>query len=143
MLRILDKDKVPVKGLKKYTDLCIESALELDDRSLLADYVSKSQGSNSVLNLSWNFAGATGRLVCSLAGDSHFNNSVKRNGVNYIVRQGYGYVGDSEMPSGATKDTFNTDDNVLFDILAIKSNGKAKIFRIGAGGEARDYEFSF
>jgi hypothetical protein len=112
-------------------------------RSLLADYVSKSQGSNSVLNLSWNFAGATGRLVCSLAGDSHFNNSVKRNGVNYIVRQGYGYVDDSEMPSGATKDTFNTDDNVLFDILAIKSNGKAKIFRIGAGGEARDYEFSF
>ena len=105
--------------------------------------LSKSQGSNSVLNLSWNFAGATGRLVCSLAGDSHFNNSVKRNGVNYIVRQGYGNVDDSEMPSGATKDTFNTDDNVLFDILAIKSNGKAKIFRIGAGGEARDYEFSF
>lgn len=34
MLRILDKNKVPVKGLKKYTDLCIESALELDDRTL-------------------------------------------------------------------------------------------------------------
>lgn len=34
MLRILDKNKVPVKGLKKYTDLCIESALELNDRTL-------------------------------------------------------------------------------------------------------------
>lgn len=34
MLRILDKNKVPVKGLKKYTDLCIESALKLDDRTL-------------------------------------------------------------------------------------------------------------
>lgn len=34
MLKILDRNKVPVKGLKKYDDLCIESALELDDRTL-------------------------------------------------------------------------------------------------------------
>lgn len=34
MLKILDRDKVPIKGLKKYTDLCIESVLELDDRTL-------------------------------------------------------------------------------------------------------------
>lgn len=34
MLKILDRNKVPVKGLKKYNDLCIESVLELDDRTL-------------------------------------------------------------------------------------------------------------
>lgn len=34
MLKILDRNKVPVKGLKKYDDLCIESVLELDDRTL-------------------------------------------------------------------------------------------------------------
>lgn len=34
MLRILDKDKVPVKGLRVYEDLCIESVLDLDDRTL-------------------------------------------------------------------------------------------------------------
>lgn len=34
MLRILDKDKVPVKGLRVYNDLCIESVLDLDDKTL-------------------------------------------------------------------------------------------------------------
>ena len=34
MLKILDRNKVPVKGPKKYDDLCIESVLELDDRTL-------------------------------------------------------------------------------------------------------------
>lgn len=34
MLKILDRNKVPVKGLKKYDALCIESVLELDDRTL-------------------------------------------------------------------------------------------------------------
>lgn len=34
MLRILDKNKVPVKGLRKYSDLCIENSIELDDKTL-------------------------------------------------------------------------------------------------------------
>ena len=34
MLRILDKNKVPVKGLRVYSDLCIESVLDLDDKTL-------------------------------------------------------------------------------------------------------------
>ena len=34
MLRILDKDKVPVKGLRVYKDYCIESVLDLDDKTL-------------------------------------------------------------------------------------------------------------
>lgn len=34
MLRLLDKDKVPVKGLRVYQDLCVESVLDLDDKTL-------------------------------------------------------------------------------------------------------------
>ena len=31
MLKILDKNKVPLKGLRVYQDYCIESVLDLDD----------------------------------------------------------------------------------------------------------------
>lgn len=34
MLKILDKDKVPLKGLRVYKDLCIESVLDLADKTL-------------------------------------------------------------------------------------------------------------
>lgn len=34
MLRILDKNKAPVKGLRAYKDLCVERVLELDDKTL-------------------------------------------------------------------------------------------------------------
>lgn len=34
MLRILDKDKAPIKGLRIYKDYCIESVLELSDQTL-------------------------------------------------------------------------------------------------------------
>lgn len=34
MLKILDKNKVPIKGLRVYKDLCIEGVLDLDDRTL-------------------------------------------------------------------------------------------------------------
>lgn len=34
MLRILDKDKVPVKGLQSYKDLCVQKVLDLDEKTL-------------------------------------------------------------------------------------------------------------
>lgn len=34
MLRLLDKNKVPLKGLRVYKDLCVESVLDLDDKTL-------------------------------------------------------------------------------------------------------------
>lgn len=34
MLRILDKDKAPIKGLRVYKDYCIEGVLELDNKTL-------------------------------------------------------------------------------------------------------------
>lgn len=114
-------------------------------RALLAAFVAKTAGTDGTLGVTWDFTSspATAKLVCVLAGDSHFNNYAVTDGVNYIVRQGYGGVSDSEMPSGATKDTFNYNSQCLFDVLAVKANGTAKVFRIGAGGSTRDLAFTY
>lgn len=114
-------------------------------RSIMASFVAKTSGNNSTSGVSWNFAAvpATVKLICSIAGDSHFNNSAVTNGINYIVRQGYGGIADSEMPVGATKDSFSYTSQCLFDILVIKKNGTAKVFRVGAGGQTRDLAFNY
>ena len=114
-------------------------------RSIFSDFVAKTSGSNASLSISWDFTNVDSsiKLVCVLAGDSHFDNYIKRNGVNYIVRQGYGYVSTTEMPSGAVHTDFNTSEQCLFDVLAIKNNGNAKVFRIGAGGAERDLTFTY
>ena len=114
-------------------------------RAIFPDFVSKSSGSNSDLGISWDFRNSptSAKLVCVLCGDSHFNAFQKIKGVNYIVRQGYGGVAASEMPASAVKDDFDYNKQCLLDILAIKSNGTAKMFRIGAGGENRDLTISY
>ena len=101
------------------------------------------RGTASHAGENWNFAGTTAKIVCVLSGDSHFNNSLKENGVNYFVRQGYGNVGADSLPSGATFDAFNPNSQCLFDVLVVKDNSNAKIFRIGAGGETRDISFTY
>lgn len=113
-------------------------------RSILNSIANHTDGSNSSTGLSWDFTNKTSvKLVCSLAGDSHFNNYIKRDGVNYIVRQGYGGISESEMPEGSSRDNFSWDSICNFDVLAIKQDGNAKIFRIGIGEENRDLEFTF
>ena len=92
---------------------------------------------------SWDYTSKLAKIVCVLSGDSHFNNSIKENGVNYVVRQGYGGISEASKPEGATSDSFNWNNQCLFDVLAIKDNSNAKIFRIGAGGESRDLELTF
>lgn len=113
-------------------------------RSILNSLANHTSGSNLSTGLSWDFTNKTSiKFVCSLAGDSHFNNYIKRDGVNYIVRQGYGGISESEMPEGASRDDFNWEVICNFDILAIKQNGSARIFRIGVGGVNRDLEFTY
>lgn len=124
-----------------YPDSCVGGATLANILKSLANHTA---GSAADKGLSWDFSSKTNvKLVCSIAGDSHFNNYVKRDGVNYIVRQGYGGVSDSEMPNGSTKDSFTWNSICNFDVLAVKSNGEAKVFRIGIGGEARDVEFTY
>ena len=113
-------------------------------RSIMSSFVAKTSGTNTSTNISWNFTNiSNSKLICNLSGDSHFNNYIKRNGVNFLVRQGYGDISDSDIPAGGTKDIFDYNNQCLFDILVIKSSSVAKIFRIGAGDSSRDLEFTF
>lgn len=112
-------------------------------RSLLEDFVSRKSGKNIATDITWDFTSSKSKLVCVFSGDSHFNNYVKRNGVNYIVRQGYGSIQSTEIAAGGTYDSFNWDEQCCFDILAIKSDGNAKVFRIGVGGVVRDLDFTY
>lgn len=117
------------KGIGAFTDI-------------MKDFVAKKSGSNLSLGVTWDFTNTKGTLVCNLCGDSHFDNHIKQDGVNYIVRQGYGGVSDSDLPSGAVHNKFDYNSQCCFDILAIKDN-KAKIFRIGVGDSTADIEFTF
>lgn len=141
-------------GVVILSHLCIDNigiwnsspnALELNwvacINSILEGYVTRASGNNTALGLEWNFTSSTGRLVCVLSGDSHFNNYICRNGVNYVVRQGYGSVSASDLPQGASYDTRGS--KAIFDVLAIKGSGEAKIFRIGAGDVTRDLYFTY
>jgi len=110
--------------------------------NILKDFVAKTSGSDTSVGISWNFSGLSGKLVCNLCGDSHFDNYIKQDGVNYIVRQGYGYISTSDVPTGGIYTEFNWTSQCCFDILAVKAN-KAKIFRIGIRDSEADIEFTF
>lgn len=112
-------------------------------RMIFKDFVSRSSGSNPINMVLWNFSGVKAKLVCVISGDSHFNNYIKRDGVNYIVRQGYGAIDLSDIPTGGSVDSFSWDEICNFDVLAARNDGTAKIFRIGVGGASRDLEFSY
>lgn len=104
-------------------------------RGIIEAYASKTSGRNDNIGVTWDFSQSKGSFVCILSGDSHFNNYIKQNGVNYIVRQGFGGVGVSDMADGSTRADV---EDICCDVLAVKQNGSAKIFRIGAGGAEYD-----
>ena len=110
-------------------------------RSILKDFVARTSGSG-VDNITWDFSTAGARLICNLAGDSHFNSYIKRDGVNYIVRQGMQNAG-SEMQGNATAASFDWKTKTCLDALAIRGDGTAKIFRIGAGGSDFDLSITY
>ena len=113
-------------------------------RSIFRDFITRSSGTSSAIGVSWDFSTAQASLACVLSGDSHFDNYIKRDGVNYIVRQGYGNIPSSEMPQGAVYTSFDWKTQCLFDVLAINTDGlTGKVFRIGAGGADCDLEFTF
>lgn len=109
-------------------------------RKILPAFVSRAAGGDEETGIAWDFRDAKADLLCVLSGDSHFNADIRRDGVRYIIRQGYGGVGVSEMPEGATKDPFDFHECVNFDVLALKENGDARLFRVGAGAGIRDLD---
>lgn len=112
-------------------------------REILEAYANKTSVTIDGYDINTDFTNIKSNLICVLSGDSHFNNQINRNGVNYIVRQGYGWVSESDMPDGATFYPYDIRWQCCYDVLAVKKNGTAKIFRIGVGGEDVDYEFSW
>lgn len=112
-------------------------------REIFKSLANHTAGSNSSLHLQWDFKSLNSKLVCCLSGDSHFNNYIKHNGVNYIVRQGYGHISSDDIATGGTFDNFDWTKQCLFDVLAVKENGNAKLFRIGVGGSDRDILFTY
>ena len=134
------------------THLCPKQIGEWTDNpgdwKIVSDLVKIVEGFAQRLTVShsyktWDYSNKTAKIVCVLSGDSHFNNFTKENGVNYIVRQGYGGISEASRPDGASSDGFSYTSQCLFDVLAIKDESNAKVFRIGAGGENRDLEITY
>ena len=81
-------------------------------------------------------------LVGYFCGDSHFDNELEWQGVNWTVFQGMSNAGRRFRPWGAREIDIRERDFsrfTHFDIVAIKpSIGEFKIFRVGQGGSACD-----
>lgn len=114
-------------------------------KNIILDYVNKRSGSGQEYgyNISWDFTSANGKVVCCLAGHSHFNKAMKYDGVNFIVRSGYPGFTPEDLPDGATNDNFSANTQCNFDVLVVLDNSNAKIFRIGAGGVDRDLAITY
>lgn len=114
-------------------------------KNIILDYANKRSGSGQEYgyNISWDFTSANGKVVCCLAGHSHFNKAMKYDGVNFIVRSGYPGFTPEDLPDGATNDNFNANTQCNFDVLVVLDNSNAKIFRIGVGGADRDLAITY
>ena len=99
-----------------------------------------AHGKGSERGVTWDFTSEEG---CAFAGffcgDSHFDNQIDWQNVHYTISQGYAGCSDYNLPYGAVCTPFERDRMCLFELVAIKPDkGEVKVFRVGAGGEARD-----
>jgi hypothetical protein len=111
---------------------------------IMEDFVAAKQGEAE--GIKWNFAIDGKRWFAGcLCGDSHFDNYLKSNGVDYTISQGYGGIRDADMIPGAYKTApFARDKQMLVDFVAIKpAKHEVKLFRIGMGGAERDRGYSY
>ena len=111
---------------------------------IMEDFVAKKSG--EMEGVKWDFSTGGKRWFAGcLCGDSHFDNYLKSNGVDYIISQGYGGIRDADMIPGAYKTaSFARDKQMLVDFVAIKpAKHEVKFFRIGMGGAERDRGYSY
>lgn len=100
-------------------------------RGIMEAFAAKEKG--SVGNVAWNFkSNASHYLVANFCGDSHFDNTVQKNNVRYVITQGYGGVGRQDVPEGGKK--WDRGGSMLIDVVVIKPvKQEFKMFRMGAG----------
>lgn len=80
-----------------------------------------------------------GRLAANLTGDSHFDRTFSKDGVNIFVSQGYGTIEEKDRPKDVKIEPLDLRKNMLAELVAIDADAREiKIFRIGAGRESRD-----
>ena len=105
---------------------------------IMEDFVAHRKG--ELEGVKWNFEnGGKHWLAGCLAGDSHIDNYLKCNGVDYIISQGYGPMAAFNVIPGAHLTNFDSSKQMLIDFVAIKpAKHEVKIFRLGAGGAERD-----
>ena len=83
-------------------------------------------------------------LVGLFTGDTHVNFSVKVDGVNYFVSQGYGWNAPDMLFPGQDYASFDYMKSLCIDVVAVKpATREVHTFRIGAGGSGFDYEFEY
>ena len=85
-----------------------------------------------------------GTLVGMITGDSHTNDYMLYNGVNYYISQGYGWVTPEAMMPGSKHAFFDYLETLCIDVVAVKpATREVKSFRIGAGGQEYDFSFNY
>lgn len=109
---------------------------------LLADFANRRKGGE--LGLKWNFSRAKGRLVGLFCGDTHDNDFLHEDGVNYYISQGLGWVDPKEMLPTHKHALYDFHNSLCCDVVVLKLKSKqVKTFRIGAGGSDYDYSFPY
>ena len=85
-----------------------------------------------------------GTLVGMFTGDSHTNDHMLYNGVNYYISQGYGWVTPEAVMPGSKHAFFEYTESLCIDVVAVKpATREVKTFRIGAGGPEYDFTFPY
>ena len=110
---------------------------------MMEDFVARKSGEGD--GVKWDFAAVKGTAFAGcFFGDSHYDNYAKTNGVDYTVSQGYGGIPLKEIENGAVFTPFSRTSQMLVDLVAVKpAKREVRVFRIGAGGAARDRGYSY
>ena len=115
-------------------------------RNAITAFNKRQTGTDSVYNdVSYNFSNATGTICGLFSGHSHFDVHHQEDGLLLVCHQSMGDLNlENEMPSWGIYSKFDKLTNTLIDVVSIcPSTRQIKIFRVGAGGEERDREFSY
>ena len=115
-------------------------------RNAITAFNKRQTGTDSVYNdVSYDFSNATGTICGLFSGHSHFDVHHQEDGLLLVCHQSMGDLDlEKEMPSWGIYSNFNKLTNTLIDVVSIcPSTRQIKIFRVGAGGQERDREFSY
>ena len=115
-------------------------------RNTIIAFNKRQIGTDSVYNdVSYDFSNATGTICGLFSGHSHFDVHHQEDGLLLVCHQSMGDLDlEKNMPSWGIHSEFDKLTNTLIDVVSIcPSTRQIKIFRVGAGGQERDREFSY